>query len=73
MTRASLCTFPCLANAGDDADGAELVNEIILRDGGRKARHIYTVVVALLSTVLAANDNEKRDVGRKSGKFFNFS
>lgn len=51
----SLCMFPYLANAGDDADRAEFVNEIILRDGGRKPRHIYTVVVALLATVLTAD------------------
>lgn len=43
-----------LSDAGDDADGAELLHEVGLRDGVGKPGHVDAVVVALVPALLAA-------------------
>lgn len=50
----------CLPDAGDDANGAELLHQVGLRDGRGQAGHVDTVVVALFSAILAAEKQRKR-------------
>lgn len=58
-----------LSDTGDDADTAELLQEIRLRYGVGKARDIDPVVIALLSAVLSTIESttEKEDDKQSKG------